>query len=290
MRCGGWTLTLKHWMTLTVALFWATPALSDAQLISELAFNIVGAEELSAIELDPTGAAFVMVTDRGFVLQGHLARKGEVLEGLSVTRMIPLSGEDGQPLGEGQTDAEGIAFGPSGQLYISFEGRSRIMAYNQPDGSALPIKRAADFDGFQSNAGLEALATDRDGTIYTIPERSGRFDQPFPVYRYRSDWDVAFTIPRSDSFLVTGADIGPDGKFYLLERDFLGIGFRSRVRRFDMNGSNEETLLQTELRTHSNLEGIAVWRDKTGHIRLTMVSDNGQTFGPSTLVEYQLTD
>ena len=277
-------------MTFIVALFGATPALSDAQLVSEIAFNIDGAEELSAIELDQTGTAFTMVTDRGYLLTGELTRTNEVLTGLSVRQMIPLNGEDDQPLREGQTDSEGLAFGPNGQLYISFEGRSRIVAYDQPDGPALPFKRAAAFDNFQSNSGLEALATDTDGTIYTIPERSGRFDLPFPVYRYRSDWDVAFTIPRSDSFLVTGADIGPDGKFYLLERDFLGIGFRSRVRRFDMDGTNEETLLQTELRTHSNLGGIAVWRDTTGHIRLTMASDNGQTFGPSTLVEYQLSD
>jgi hypothetical protein len=290
MRCGRRTLTLKHWITAAFALLGATPALSEAQLVAKFAFNIPGAEELSAIELDPTGTAFTMVTDRGYLLKGELTRNDEVLTGLSVRQMIPLNGEDGRPLREGQTDSEGIAFGPDGQIYISFEGHSRIMAYNQPDGPALPFTRAADFDSFQSNAGLEALATGPDGTIYTIPERSGRFDLPFPVYRYRNDWDVAFTIPRSDSFLVTGADIGPDGKFYLLERDFLGVGFRSRVRRFDMDGANEETLLQTELRTHSNLEGIAVWRDKTGHIRLTMVSDNGQTFGPSTLVEYQLTD
>jgi hypothetical protein len=290
MRCSGRTLTLKHWIVAVFILFGATPALPEAHLVARLAFDIAGAEELSAIELDPTGTVFTMVTDRGFLLRGELNRTDEVLTGLTISQMIPLKGEDGHPLADRQTDSEGIAFGPNGQLYISFEGRSRIMAYDQPEGPALPIRRAATFDSFQSNAGLEALATGPDGTIYTIPERSGRFDLPFPVYRYRNDWDIAFTISRSDSFLVTGADIGPDRKFYLLERDFLGVGFRSRVRRFDMDGTNEETLLQTELRTHSNLEGIAVWRDTTGHIRLTMVSDNGQTFGPSTLVEYQLTD
>ncbi len=74
-------------------------------------------------------------------------------------------------------------------------------------------------------------------------------------------------------FLIVGADIGPDGRLYMLERDFAGIGFRSRIRRFDLDGGNEETMLETGLRTHDNLEGISVWQDAQG-LRLTLISDD----------------
>ena len=39
------------------------------------------------------------------------------------------------------------------------------------------------------------------------------------------------------SFLVVGADVGPDDRLYVLERDFAFFGFRSRVRSFDLAGA-----------------------------------------------------
>ena len=102
---------------------------------------------------------------------------------------------------------------------------------------------------------------------------------------------MPFSVTRPDAFVPVGADIGPDGLFYLLERDFTGIGFRSRVRRFDMTGGQAETLFQTGTNTYDNLEGLSVWRDATGAIRLTMVSDdNFKFFQQTQIVEYRVTD
>ena len=43
----------------------------------------------------------------------------------------------------------------------------------------------------QDNSGLEALAIDADGALYAIPERSGDWERPFPVYRLRDGaWDT----------------------------------------------------------------------------------------------------
>ena len=76
----------------------------------------------------------------------------------------------------------------------------------------------------------------------------------------------------------------------MLERDFLGIGFRSRVRRFDLTGGNEQVLLETRLRAHDNLEGISVWQDEQG-LRMTLISDdNFRAFQRTEIVEYRLTD
>src|SRR5690606_34680041 len=98
----------------------------------------------------------------------------------------------------------------------------------------------------------------------------------FPVFRFRNGaWDQPFTLPRRGGFLPVGADIGPDGRFYLLERELSSIfGFKSRVRRFDLSETGltgEVTLLETASGTHDNLEGLAVWRDGAGAIRLTMI-------------------
>ena len=92
-----------------------------------------------------------------------------------------------------------------------------------------------------------------------------------------------------------GADFGPDGWFYLLERQFTGYGFRSRVRRFDVAGDtvhHEEKLLESPALRHDNLEGISVWRADDGTIRMTMVSDdNFRPFLQRTeFVEYAVTE
>ena len=67
-----------------------------------------------------------------------------------------------------------------------------------------------------------------------------------------------------------------------------------KVRRFDMSEDaldNETTLLESGVLRHDNLEGIAVWRDETGSIRLTMISDDNFFFVQRTeIVAYDVPD
>jgi len=83
--------------------------------------------------------------------------------------------------------------------------------------------------------------------------------------------------------------LAPDGQFYLLERDFTGLGFRTRIRQFDADFTNETVLLETGNARHDNLEGISAWRDDSGSIRLTLVSDDNFLFLQRTeIVEYRV--
>jgi len=147
-----------------------------------------------------------------------------------------------------------------------------------------------------ANAGLEALAIDSAGMLYTLPERSGAPTRPFPLYRFDGvRWSIPWRLPRRGRYLAVGADFGPDGRFYLLERDFNGLlGFSSRVRRFTLGPEGaltEETLLTTRNLRHGNLEGLSVWRDGAGEIRLTMVADDNFSFFQQTeIVEYRITE
>ena len=101
-------------------------------------------------------------------------------------------------------------------------------------------------------------------------------------------------VPSAPGFESSGADFGPDGRLYLLEREFTGFAFRSRVRRFTLSNDSvtqEETLLETPHHTHGNLEGLSVWRDAGGALRLTMISDdNFKSFLRSEFVEYRLVE
>ncbi|MFP4327771.1 MAG: esterase-like activity of phytase family protein [Paracoccaceae bacterium] len=281
-------------LAITAGLLGAGPSEGPARLVSVTPWQIDDPRfgGFSGLELDATGTRMTAVSDRGHRLDAMLRREGGRIAGLEAARFSALTDSGGRSLKGRGSDAEGLARREDGPLFVSFEGVHRVLAYPTP-AAARRLPRPAAFDRLQSNSALEALAIDRRGWLYTLPERSGRPDRPFPVFRYRDGaWDTPFSVKRRDGFLPVGADIGPDGRFYLLERDFTGLGFRTRIRRFTLTETaltGEEVLLTTGTGTHDNLEGLAVWRDADGLIRLTMVSDdNFRFFQRNQIVEYAL--
>ena len=90
---------------------------------------------------------------------------------------------------------------------------------------------------------------------------------------------------------AAGADFGPDGALYLLEREVRTLGFRSRIRRIDLSdgGTVEGTVVWAPPVTWGNLEGLSVWTDGEGQMRMTMVADdNFLSVLPGGLVEIVL--
>ncbi len=247
----------------------------------------------SGFDLAADGATFVMVSDRGSLVTGTLIRNAQgLISGTTVAYRGPLVPERGARTGRKVGDSEGLALEDSGAFYVSFEGRARVVRYERPGEPGDLIEGPREFSGFPANEGLEALALDPDGTLYTMPEHAMLRGPFFPLYRYRQGiWDQPFKLPAVESFVPVGADVGPDGQLYVLERDFLGVrGFVSRLIRLDpAAGWVAQELMRTEPGTHDNLESISVWRDSAGTIRLTMISDDNFSFLQQTqLVEYRL--
>jgi len=248
----------------------------------------------SGLEVSDDGTSFIAVNDRGYFVQGTLFRASGRITGITSGPLFPLLDDDGRPLSRFHTDSEGIAVARNGAVYVSFEAEHRVWRYDRPGAAATALPRHPDFKTLQNNSAMEALAIDAGGAVYAVPERSGKLTRPFPVYRLKGGtWSVPFTLPRRGNFLPVGADFGPDGRFYLLEREFTGIfGFRSRVRSFRVTGdavSDERKVLETLVGVHDNLEGLSVWQDMAGSIRLTMISDdNFRPFQKTEIVEYTL--
>lgn len=252
----------------------------------------------SGLELAANGVDFWTISDDGIIIKAQLIRNSDdgLITGISGYELHPLQMIKGGAVQKINNDAEGLAIGETGEIFVSFEGFHRVRGYSDVTALATNIPGHPDFSQMQNNSSLEALAIDAEGTLYTLPERSGHLARPFPVYRLKQgNWDQPFGIARRGPFLPVGADIGPDGKFYLLERHLNGIfGFQTRIRRFTLSDKgleDEEELLVTSTGTHDNLEGIAVWRDKAGDIRLTMISDdNFRAFQRTEIVEYRLSE
>jgi hypothetical protein len=247
----------------------------------------------SGVEVTPDGASFLAITDAGDITAARIIRDGDTIIGIAHGPLIRLLSSQGEPLSGNNGDAEGLAVGPDGTIFVSFEGNHRVVAHAAPDAPAALLPRPGEFRGLQNNSGLEALAIDAGGALYAIPERSGSTARPFPVFRFRDGaWSVPFTIPRRPPHLPVAADFGPDGRLYLLERHFAGLAFQSRVRVFTLDGdaiAQEQTLFDTLPGQHDNLEGLSVWQDAAGRIRLTMIADDNFNFFQRTeIVEYAL--
>ncbi|MBV2359251.1 esterase-like activity of phytase family protein [Thalassococcus sp. CAU 1522] len=246
----------------------------------------------SGLEVSEDGSAFTAISDRGHIVSGRFRREAGRIAAIEAGPIAPLRDPNGRVLPDHVHDAEGLAIRADGRIFVSYEYQHRVWAYLTLDAAAR-LPRPEAFKALQRNSGIEALAVDDDNRLYAIPERSGALNRPFPVWVYDDGtWTETYEIPRRGGFLPVGADIGPDGRLYLLEREFTGLGFRSRVRRFGITHdalTDETTLLTTTTRRHDNLEGIAVWRDDTGAMRLTMISDdNFKPFQRTEIVEYAL--
>jgi hypothetical protein len=292
----------RRQITLVLVLVLAAGA-AGAEGLAEYLGSITWADAdpafggFSGIEVAADGVGFLALSDRATVWRGRIERgaDGRMIGAVALGHDA-LRDADGKLLSGYLTDAEGLAEAPDGSIYTSFEGLARVVRYPRPDAASEPLPRAEAFKAMQTNAALEALAIGPDGAIYTMPEKAGLLAAGFPVYRFREGaWEQPFTLPHDGSWQAVGADFGPDGRFYLLERDFWGlVGFLSRVRRFDLTeaGFSGETLLvQTRVREHDNLEGISVWRDASGDIRLTLIADNNfRLFQRNEIAEYRVKD
>jgi hypothetical protein len=252
---------------------------------------------MSSIEMTQDGLAFTAMSDRGTLVTGQVVRDAAgVITGVTDTVILSLKGAGDAPLDSTRNDTEGLAVAADGTIFVALEGPARLLRYDTADGPATNLPALEAFAAMQHNSSLEALAIDDNGWLYTLPERSGTLDTPFPVYRFQDGtWDQPFSLPRDDLYLAVAADFGPDDRLYLLERQFHGLlGFQSRVRRFVVTGNAidaGEVVLETTTGQHGNQEGLSVWRDGTGTLRLTMVSDdNFRFFLRTSLVEYRIPD
>ena len=249
---------------------------------------------LSALEVTDRGTSFIALSDRAQVIHGQLSRdpQGRISDIQHHLKKLPRGRDFDRRWG--YWDSEGLAVTPDGEVYISFEGSHLVVRYRDFVAFGHELPRPDMFDGLEGNGSLEAVAVDAAGNVFTLPERSGNLNRPFPVFRFDgTSWTQPFRIQRKTGFLAVGADFGPDGRFYLLERRFDGPwGFSTRVRSFEIAGDDigdERHHLTTTSGTHDNLEGLSVWKDATGALRLTMISDNNfRSLQRTEIVEYRI--
>lgn len=178
--------------------------------------------------------ALVAITDRGHWLTARLDPAAE--RPLGEARIAPMLGAAGRPLAA--IDAEALARGPDGALHVAFEGEHRIMRH-QGRGRLAEAVGSSSLRGLGRNAGVEALARLPDGSLLAIAEERGAAG--FPVWRVRGRSAVpAAPLPAPSEHDVTGADLGPDGRLYVVFRHYsplTGVSIRLRAYPLGPDGA-----------------------------------------------------
>ena len=250
---------------------------------------------LSGLVVQDAGRRFVALTDNGFVVQGRLQRQDGRLVAAVQDKIRKLRDDQGRSLKGDAADSEGLDMLPDGRFVVSFELLHRVSMFDKRRHEQ-PLPHGP-WDRFRHpNRGLEALAVDPRGRVVVLSEKPRKRVRHFEVFRLEpTGWTTVTQITKANGFAIVGADFGPDGALYLLERRVGLVGFRSRIRRVDLpDGSAPRGLLDGQSlwapnSSLGNLEGLSVWRDAGGDLRATMVADNNfQTWMPGGLIEIPL--
>ncbi|MEM6662423.1 MAG: esterase-like activity of phytase family protein [Pseudomonadota bacterium] len=230
----------------------------------------------------------VAVNDIGWWL---LADLDDTDNGLAPDRagFAPMLDADGAAYDKAGGDAEGLTM-RDGFLAVSFERDHRIM-FHQGDGRMGDLIQDRAFERLGTNKGLEALATTPDGWMLAIAEEPENGAFPVHLVRYSNEVRLG-SLPALTRHSVTGADVGPDGKLYLLQRDYTPIlGVSIRILRYALGDdgfpiaeTREELAAFESSSGIDNMEGIALWTDQTGRTRLTLISDDNFNLIQRTLL------
>lgn len=248
---------------------------------------------LSDLIMTDRGVRMTAISDEGTLFEAEVERG--TTGGIASARVLraerPLD-NFGNPVSGFRQDAEDLTLGADGMLYIAFEGYARVAGFRPPDMTPHPMNRWDQFKDIWGNEGFEALATLPDGKLIVAIEvsRGGHFTT---MLHDAAGWKAGPGIPVDGNWQASGADVGPDGKFYLLERDYsLVWGYSTRIRRFTVSeaGFDEgETLYITPDGGSDNFEGISVWRDTEERLVLSLISDNNFRSGTATVIaEFRL--
>ena len=195
---------------------------------------------LSDLAVGDAGAGLLALSDRGSIFRARISRAadgGQITE-IEVTATMRPEDNFGEPVSGFRQDAEDMAVGPDGRLYVAFESYARITGFDLPDMTAHPTHGWERFRPLWGNEGFEALTTLADGGLAAVIENPDGGAYRTFLWQGGTDWDEGPSIPGADGYQATGADLGPDGQVYLLERSYsLVWGYGTRIRSLTWTGA-----------------------------------------------------
>lgn len=239
---------------------------------------------LSDLEVARDGR-FVVVTDEGDLVKGRLALDGEGrLAGVSNVTLTPLANPQGQPVSgaKADSDAEGLAIWPNGDLMVSFERNHRIWLYPADGGPPRPVPSPT--APFPDNGGMEALALDPASgpDAYLVGREDNRDTW---TCRLSGDCIPGPRIEGDGPGGLVAARALSGGRWAFLLRDYMPvIGNTIWLVIADRNGRTLDTHEIRRPATVDNFEGLAAVPRPDRTVRFYLLSDDNFSTGQRTLL------
>lgn len=234
----------------------------------------------SGLALDPDGSGFLTVSDRGLLVHAQLTRDAQGrITGATWTKGERFLNRNGGEVAGFTSDSEALRRLPDGRIAVAFEGLARIAAFAPPDMQPTLLSNWDRFQSIWGNTGMESLAVRPDGSLLTVQEL------PFADGSYHSFvsqaapvWTDGPALPSDGTFEATDAVWAPDGRLFLLERNFaIWRGYTTRITAYRLTdkGFGPPALLwQSPRGAYGDFEGMDVTTLPSGGLRVTLITDN----------------
>tara|TARA_Y100000991_G_scaffold22586_1_gene14487 strand:- start:306 stop:1199 length:894 start_codon:yes stop_codon:yes gene_type:complete len=279
---------MKYTLLILLILFWMVPTVKadvKSWTLEQVGFLNIDRNEknyggFSGLIVQDEGSEALILTDKSFFFVLKLQRNDDdILTGYSVTRKGRILSSKGEYLNGRNTDSESIVISKNNNYYISFESNHRIMMHTNVEGKGVFIPKHPMFRKLSVNKGIEALAIDNEDRLIAIPEKPPLGVSDIPIFRLQNNkWEIIKYLKIKDDFMVTDAEFLPQGLLLILERKFSWTqGFKTRFRLISLNKFDNKkpiTVFTSTANQFDNLEGMALWKDKKGAIRILTVSDD----------------
>ena len=278
------------------------PGLSGAVQVFEWADPVADSGGYSGLIVSPDGSRLIASSDRGHFLSAGLIRDAQgQITGLDTPVLIPvLSHRDGKPTIPFHSDLEGLAPLPDGRIALAFESYTRLQIL--PAGeitTPMQPQITHGWDRFEplfGNQAFEAItalpASDLGPDQILAIVEGGKSRGQTEAYLYDGTaWTGPQPFAQTRGFVTSGADLGPDGCLYILERRYgVFTGFQFQLtRRSPGDLSDPGTVLyRSKPMQLGNGEGLSVWQ-KDGRLSATVITDNGfPPLQPTRIIELPL--
>lgn len=255
---------------------------------------------ISGLHIASDGVSFVAHSDRGHWLRGKLKLDGDRVTSIENAEMAPMRGPDGRTLAARKWhDTEALAV-DGDTLYVGIERVNQILRYRLSDGltgRGIPIAVPNAIRKLPFNQGLEALVfvpkgMPLAGSLLAISE--GGFDENGNTLAFILGGTApgTFTIKRIGDFEVSDAAISPTGHLVIVERYFRWIsGIHLRIRAIPLaeikSGATVDGKILLEADNNfdiDNMEALAITKNATGQIVLTLFSDDNFSYFQRTIL------
>lgn len=267
---------------------------------------------LSGLEIDAGNGRLLAVTDHGHWVAARLVLDGDGAPiGIAEGEIAPIRDHGGRLLSGSWGDAEDIVRLADGRLAVSFERQHRVALYaaDAPlsGGRAARLEPPRRLAWAPNNGGIEALTEVSPGRLLAVTEglyagdgrlRGWLLSAPDGTDGAAAD-PTALFYATEGAYQPTALATPPGGDVLALERRYtVADGPSARLLR--ITGAAifpGATLAGVELArlakplTVDNFEGLAVGRDASGRVIVTIISDNN--FNPlqrTLLLRFHLID